>query len=79
MTKRTSWRCVGCGCVHAPHVDTCPTGHHAACHEYDSVSDAELDALVAEIMPNTAAAKRAGDHAAPSPTRYRALMGDIDA
>lgn len=24
MTERTSWRCTGCGCVHAPHVDTCP-------------------------------------------------------
>lgn len=24
MTERKSWRCTGCGKVHAPHVDTCP-------------------------------------------------------
>lgn len=102
MTERTSWRCVGCGGVHAPHVDTCPNQRLVGVIEWPaelrpvpdfpmtpdtmkierrSASDHALDALadLERVMPNLAAAQRAGDHAAPCPTRYRQLMGEIDA
>ena len=109
MTERTSWRCTGCGRVHAPHVDTCPertlaeamfpAGRPFAGIENDPnvvryerapaeirtapiptggsvlLSDHALDAFAGEHVA------ACGDHASPkpSPLRYRAMMGDIDA